>query len=73
MPFNNLKARPEHLEKLLKSLKGGKTLTPNDIVKNTGLSLTAVYGAISHLELSGKIGVERQNKTPKMRVSLRQN
>ena len=70
MLFNSRKARPEHLEKLTKALKKGVWLTPNDLVKISGLTLTAVYGAINHLERQGGINVTRQDKTPKMQVSL---
>jgi transcription initiation factor IIE alpha subunit len=71
MPFNNLRAKPEHLKKLADTLEDGASLTPNEIVKISGLSLTAVYGAIGHLESQGMIVCVRQNKTPKLRVSLK--
>lgn len=68
--FNQLKPQPEHLSKLLACLEDGEQLSPNEIVKRSGLSLTATYGAIDALEAEQKIEVIRQNKTPKMQVRL---
>ena len=70
MSFNQLKAKPEHIREVVNTLKGGECLAPHQIAKLSGLSLTAVYGAIAHLEVEGKIRVIRQNKTPKLRASL---
>jgi len=69
--FNKRKARPEHIQGFLNSIKMGETTTPYEIVKRTNLSLTAVQGVISELEAQGKIEVIRQNKTPKMRFKLK--
>lgn len=70
MAFNQLKAKPEHLEALLSCLSGDEALSPNEIVKRSGLSLTATYGAIEELETKQQVVVIRQNKTPKMQVKL---
>lgn len=67
--FNQLKPRPEHIKKVL-CLSTGELLTPHEIVKRFGLSLTAIYGAIDELELNHKLEVLRQKETPKMQVKL---
>lgn len=51
-------------------LSGGELLFPNEIVKRSGLSLTATYGAIDELEAKHQVVVIRQNKTPRMQVRL---
>ncbi len=70
MAFNQRKAKPEHLELLLSALSGGELLSPNEIVKRSGLTLTATYGAIDELEAKQQVVIIRQNKTPRMRVKL---
>ncbi len=69
--FNQRKAKPEHIQGFLGSIKKGEITTPYEIVKRSKLSLTAVQGVISELEAQNKIEVIRQSKTPKMQVKLR--
>lgn len=69
--FNQRRAKPEHIEAFLKSIKRGEITTPYEIVKRSKLSLTAVQGVISEFEAQGKIEVIRQNKTPRLQVKLR--
>jgi ribosomal protein S25 len=71
MAFNKLTAKPEHLDAILRSLPSDKLVTPFELVKITGLSLTATYGAIQELENRGAIDVIKQNATPKMQVRLK--
>lgn len=68
--YNPFPARPQHLEALRSCLAGGELLTPQEIAKRTGLSLTATRGAIEALEKDEEVIVVRQNKTPKMQVRL---
>lgn len=68
--FNQLKPRPEHLQGVIDVLSSHEALTPHEIVKRTGLSLTATLGAIEELERRKSIDVLRQTKTPKMKVRL---
>lgn len=72
MNFNNKKPRPEHLETLIELLKKESDLTPIQVTKMSDLTLTATYGAIEELERLGKITTIRQNKTPKLRISLKE-
>lgn len=68
--FNQLKPRPEHIEKLIEVLGDGKLLTPQEIAKRSGMSLTATYGAIEELKQNNKLEVLKQNKTPRTQVRL---
>lgn len=68
--FNTRKAKAEHIEMLLGCLKPGELVPPQEIVARTGLSLTAVRGAIEELEASKQLATVRQNTTPKLRVGL---
>lgn len=67
----NIKARPEHLSKVTRILEGGKFLSPNYIVKATGLSLTAVKCSLSELYNNGKLEIIRSEETPKLQVKLK--
>lgn len=68
--FNKRQPKPEHLEKFMDSLKPEELVTLQEIVKRSGLSLTAVTGAVDDLQRQGKIKVIRQNKTPKVQIGL---
>ncbi len=69
--FNQRKARPEHIAAFLKAIKKDEIITPYEIVKRSGLSLTAVQGVISEFENQNKIEVIRQNKTPRLQIRLK--
>jgi DNA-binding MarR family transcriptional regulator len=68
--FNTLKPTPEHIEALLSCLSDRQQKSPTDIAKQSGLTLTAVNGAVSQLEQENLVIVHRQNKTPKVLVSI---
>lgn len=58
--FNRLPARPEHMETCLEALKSGARLSPTEISRTTGLTLTQASCALNKLETLGKIGMEKQ-------------
>lgn len=69
--FNQRKAKPDHIDAFLKSVKKGELVTPHEIVKRSNLSLTAVHCVISEFESQNKIETVRQNKTPRLQIKLK--
>jgi DNA-binding MarR family transcriptional regulator len=69
--FNQRPAKPEHIAGVLKALTKKGVNTPKKISEESGLTLTAVTGAISKLEADGQVKTIRQNKTPRLIVELR--
>jgi DNA-binding MarR family transcriptional regulator len=69
--FNQRPVKPEHITGVLKALSKKGVNTPKKIAEESGLTLTAVTGAISKLETDGKVRTTRQNKTPRLIVELK--
>ncbi len=69
-PLQNTRPpRPEHIEGVLNALADGDTYTPQEIAKRSGLSLTAVSGAVNQLAKERRVVAERSG-VAKMRVRL---
>ena len=68
--FNRLPPKPEHLSGVLEVLKDGYPHTPKAIAESSGLSLTAVHGAVARLAKEGEVELLEQATTPKLRVKL---
>jgi DNA-binding MarR family transcriptional regulator len=69
---STLTPKPEHIDGVLKALKGQDLQTPQEIARRSGLSLTAVTGALGQLERTGEVRIVRQSTTPKLRAGLAQ-
>ena len=66
-----LPAREKHIEGVLDALSDGKLHSPKWIASKAGLTLTAVKGALLHLERSLKLNIVRRDRSPKLLVSLK--
>lgn len=68
--FTRLKAKPDHIEKVKRVLSDGVLRTPQEIVPKSNLSLTQVKCVLNELEKDGAIKVIRQERSPRVRVSM---
>ncbi len=68
--FTRLKPRPEHLERVLKTLTESPEQSPTQIAATARISLTAVRCVLQQLEHEGRLKIKKQNVSPRTVVSL---
>jgi DNA-binding MarR family transcriptional regulator len=68
--YFRLKPRPGHTRAVLKALKQQDAIAPQELAKQSGLTLTQVKCVLNDLELRAKIKILRGDSTPRLRVTL---
>lgn len=76
MLFSNLntlrKPKQEHLEKVSNALSLVEFISPDKLVKKTGLTLTAVKCVLEEMNKYGSIDIKRQQVSPRLSVKLKE-